>query len=283
MKADRFIVRAMSRSEIDLAVEWAAREGWNPGLHDADAFHAADAGAFLVGELDGEAVATISVVQYGTGFGFLGFYIVKPAWRGKGFGLRVWNAGMERLTGRNIGLDGVVAQQDNYRKSGFRLAYRNVRYEGRTGGKPSARPEIVDLDGLALEQVLSYDKPFFPDDRTAFLKTWLKQPGRVALGVKKAGHLAGYGMVRACRTGYKIGPLFADSPELAENLFHEMIARVEPGQRVYLDTPEVNREAVALAERHGMQVVFETARMYTGPFPDLPLDRLFGVTTFELG
>jgi hypothetical protein len=29
--------------------------------------------------------------------------------------------------------------------------------------------------------------------------------------------------------------------------------------------------------------VFETARMYTGPIPPLRLDRVFGVTTFELG
>jgi len=45
----------------------------------------------------------------------------------------------------------------------------------------------------------------------------------------------------------------------------------------------MNRDAVALAEKHKMKLVFETARMYTGIFPDLPLNRLFGVTTFELG
>ncbi len=41
--------------------------------------------------------------------------------------------------------------------------------------------------------------------------------------------------------------------------------------------------ALALAERHAMNVAFETARMYTGSPPALPLARLFGVTTFELG
>jgi len=45
----------------------------------------------------------------------------------------------------------------------------------------------------------------------------------------------------------------------------------------------VNSEAVALAERHGMKVVFETARMYRGDRPALPLERVFGITTFELG
>jgi hypothetical protein len=40
---------------------------------------------------------------------------------------------------------------------------------------------------------------------------------------------------------------------------------------------------VALAERYDMTVSFETARMYTGEMPDIPLNRLFGVTSFEIG
>ena len=96
------------RQEIDLAVEWAAAEGWNPGLHDAECFYAADPEGFLVGKVGCESVVCISVVTYGTGFGFLGFYIVKPEFRGKGYGLSLWNAGMKRLQGRTVGLDGVL-------------------------------------------------------------------------------------------------------------------------------------------------------------------------------
>ena len=42
-------------------------------------------------------------------------------------------------------------------------------------------------------------------------------------------------------------------------------------------------DAVALAGDHGLSPVFETARMYTGPIRPLRLERVFGVTTFELG
>ena len=76
----------------------------------------------------------ISAVRYGSGFGFIGFYIVRPNFRGQGYGLQIWNAAMARLAGRTIGLDGVVAQQDNYRKSGFVLAWNNARFEGLGGG-----------------------------------------------------------------------------------------------------------------------------------------------------
>ncbi len=278
-----FTIRTMSRQEVDIAVEWAAREGWNPGLHDAACFHAADPEGFLVGMLGDEAVATISAVKYGEGFGFMGFYIVAPEHRGNGFGMQIWNAAMQRLRGRNIGLDGVVAQQDNYRKSGFKLAYRNIRYQG-TGGK-SAAPDsrIVPLSALPFETLLAYDQPFFPDSRENFLRCWSQLPDSTALGILHQGKLAGYGVVRACRSGHKIGPLFADDAELAEALFVALQARMPQDATIFLDTPETNPAAIALAQRHGMTVSFETARMYTGNFPELPMRRMFGVTTFELG
>ncbi len=164
-----YVIRTMKRSEIDLAVEWAAGEGWNPGLHDAGCYHAADPNGFLIGTLSGKPIATLSVVKYGETFGFLGFYIVSPEFRGQGYGLQIWNAGLNYLAGRNIGLDGVVDQQENYKKSGFKLAYRNVRYEGTGGGEYPEETGIVDLAALPFETVDAYDRPFFPDKRTGFI------------------------------------------------------------------------------------------------------------------
>ena len=258
-------------------------EGWNPGIHDADCFYAADPNGFLIGLLDEEPIATISAVNMARSFGFLGFYIVKPEYRGKGYGIRIWNAGLKYLEGRNVGLDGVVAQQENYKKSGFKLAYRNIRYEGSGCGTVSKRPEIVNLSSLAFEDVEAFDRSFFPADRTEFIQCWINQPGCNALGILQNGKLAGYGVLRRCRSGYKMGPLFADSPELAESLFMALCSGIESTESVYLDVPEVNRSAIQLAERHHMKVVFETARMYKGREPDLSLNRLFGVTSFELG
>jgi len=202
MQQNGYTIRPMTRPEIDLAVEWAAAEGWNPGLHDAGSFHAADPEGFLVGLLDGEPVATISGVRYGQDFGFIGFYIVKPTYRGQGYGLHIWNAAMQRLAGRTVGLDGVVAQQDNYRKSGFALAWNNARYEGVGGGARSADDAIVPLATVPFEALDAYDQAFFPDDRRAFLRAWIGQPGAAALGLVQDGRLAGYGVLRPCRSGF---------------------------------------------------------------------------------
>lgn len=280
-----YTIRMMTRRDLDIAVRWAAAEGWNPGRHDADCFYATDPSGFLMGWLDDEPIAAISIVKYGSSFGFLGFYIVKPAFRGQGYGFQIWQAGLNDLKGRTIGLDGVVAQQPNYLKSGFELAYRNIRYEG-FGCDVASQPstiQTVPLSSLSLDSIIAYDRPFFPDDRQTFLQAWINQPDCTALGVVENQTLVGYGILRPCIQGYKVGPLFAENADIADALLNALVTKVEPGQPFYLDVPEVNPAAVAIAQKYGMTSMFETARMYCPTIPQLQTHKIFGVTTFELG
>ncbi len=280
---EKFKIRVMQRSEIDLAIDWAAREGWNPGLYDAHCFYSADQKGFLIGLLGDEPIAIISVVKYGITFAFLGFYIVKPECRGKGYGIKIWDAGMNSLVGRTVGLDGVVAQQDNYKKSGFKLAYRNIRFEGISKKTSQLPPDIIPLSLIPFEELYEYDKHFFPDNRKNFLKCWVNQPESWAFAIKQDDELKGYGVIRLCRKGYKIGPLFADTADLAEKLYSSLTSSVPHGSAIFIDTPEVNSDAVDLAKSNGMNLSFETARMYRGEFPNLPINKIFSVTSFELG
>jgi ribosomal protein S18 acetylase RimI-like enzyme len=274
------VLRAMSEADLALALEWAAAEGWNPGLHDAHCFYSADPQGFFVGERDGLPIGCVSAVRYGSGFGFLGLYIVKAEHRGQGFGLVLWRAALDHLGDRVIGLDGVVAQQENYRRSGFRLAFRNIRQKGRGGGE--APPGLTELAAVPIGEILRYDETAFPAPRAEFLKSWISQPGSVALGVVDGRRLEGYGVLRACREGFKIGPLFADDEKTADRLAAGLMAHA-PGAPVFLDTPEANPGALALAARYAMAPVFETARMLKNGAPAMQVERCFGVTTFELG
>lgn len=271
----------MSPADLDAAIDWAAAEGWNPGLHDAARFRAADPAGFLALHEDGRPVASISVVRYGAGFGFLGLYIVRPEYRGRGLGLALWQAGMAHLDGCTVGLDGVLAQQANYARSGFALAHRNVRYAGRPTPSASADPRVRPVDETMLPALEAFDRAHFPAPRPAFLRGWLLGEGHVGRALVADGAVVGYGVRRACRDGAKIGPLFARDAAAAEALALSLIEGVTG--TVALDVPEPNAEAVALAGRLGLAPVFETARMYRGPAPDLPLEQVFGITTFELG
>ena len=277
-------IRNVSRSEMSQLIDWAADEGWNPGLHDAACFYETDPKGFFIGELRGEPVGCISAVAYNDAFGFVGFYIVRPEFRGLGYGFRLWQAAMEYMKGRNVGLDGVVAQQENYQKSGFHFAYNNIRYEFKTLDLPmkGSSPPVVPLSQVGFDELAAYDGAVFSVERRRFLQPWISQSGGVALGSLRDGRLSGYGLLRSCRSGCKIGPLFADTAEIADALFGALVQQV-PGAVVYLDVPAVNPAAMALAQKYQMQPVFETARMYTGGPPKVLLDKVFGVTSFELG
>ena len=278
-----YIIRSMIKSELDFAIELAAIEGWNPGLYDSDCFYAADKNGFLLGLLNDEPIACLSAVKYDDSFGFLGLYIVKKSYRGKGYGSKLWHVGLDYLRGCNIGLDGVIEQQGNYRKSGFQAAYRNIRYQGLTGGQFPNNSKLIKLANIPFTQIHLYDLAFFPTDRASFLKLWLTQANSVALGIVQQNQLLAYGLIRPCREGYRIGPLFADNPELAETLWLGLIASVKANQPVFIDMGENNPHAHSLAESHKMQIVFETSRMYNQYMPELDFERMYGITSLELG
>ena len=283
-------IRPMTQADLATAIGWAAAEGWNPGLADAGPFFAEDPGGFLMGWLGDQPVASISVIRYGpnsggNGFGFLGFYIVAPRYRGQGHGIALWRAGMARLEGRVVGLDGVVDQKANYAKSGYVLAHRNIRYGGVVAVDAPTDPRLVTPEDPGA--ITAFDQSFFPAPRARFLAAWLEAPGHVVRALVEDGEITGYGVLRPCREGAKIGPLFAANEADAGLLFRALAAQAPksagiPGP-VFLDPPEPNAAALRLAERHGMSPSFETARMYRGPAPDLPLRRIFGITSFELG
>jgi GNAT superfamily N-acetyltransferase len=279
---DDFQVRTMRQNELAFALELAAREGWNPGLHDAECFFAADPGGFLIGELVGEPVGCISAVSYAGRYGFVGLYIVRPEFRRQGYGLRLWQAAMARLRGHNIGLDGVPAQQGNYVRSGFRHAHRSVRYRGEA--KPAAiHGSVGPAAEVPFETISDFDRQVFPERRDMFLRSWLAQPMAGSYVAREGARLTGYTVVRRCQEGWKIGPLAADEPIVARRLYEAAAAHALHGESIFVDVPEANPGTNAFLAELGLTPVFETARMYTGPDPEIELPKLFGVTTFELG
>jgi GNAT superfamily N-acetyltransferase len=274
----------MRREDLPFALDWAAAEGWNPGLSDAACFLAADPDGFLLAEVAGEPVGCVSAVRYGDGFGFLGFYIVRPGHRGRGHGLALWRAAMARLQPGTVGLDGVVAQQANYQRSGFALLHRNIRYGAARPLPPAVQgaPDIRPAADLPFAAIAAFDRRFFPASRDGFLQAWLTAPGHVARVATGPAGIEGLGVLRPCRAGSKIGPLFAWDGATARAIFAALLRAAPPGQ-VFLDLPEPNADAVAMAVAAGMAPAFETARMYAGAAPALPIEGIYGITSFELG
>ncbi|ASJ75706.1 GNAT family N-acetyltransferase [Granulosicoccus antarcticus] len=284
-------IKTADLSDMQLLMDWATREGWNPGLEDHELFFQSDPGGFLMAFDKTVPVAGISVVRTDKQFGFLGLYICPPQYRGLGYGWAVWQAGMQHLDDRIVGLDGVVEQQANYAKSGFESLYRNIRYAGSTTKlkRDAAANELETgmrcrpVSQSDREAIIRLDAKVHAHRREQMLDSWIcKTKTRFSLVCLVDDCIEGFATIRQCHEGYKVGPLIGLSPQIAQALLIELVRESEADQ-IVLDVPEPNQAAVSLAEKYGLSPVFETARMVKGGRPEYWLDGLFGVTSFELG
>lgn len=279
-------IGAMTRSEVDVLGQWAASEGWNPGHNDLDIAWKTDSGAFIALRRGEELLGGGTIFSYDGDFGFMGLFILRPDVRGQGLGAWLWNERVRRLKQRlnpdaSIGMDGVLAMVPFYARGGFAIAYRDLRFEGvaPTLAEPLG---LSPLSAVPFETLAAYDRSLVPAARERFLGFWLDQPGAIGRCLLDHGKLRAYGLVRPCVSGYKVGPLFAETPAEAEHVLTGLLAAI-PGEQVQLDVPETNTAGLALAAKFGLVESFACARMYNGPDPGLPTQRIFGVTSFEFG
>jgi len=286
LNSTNFSLRQLDFQQVETLVSWAAAEGWNPGPHDALAFWQTDPEGFVGYFEQDELIAGGSIVSYDGLFGFMGFFIVKPEYRSKGIGKQLWLSRRDRLlkrlqNGASIGMDGVLAMQDFYRKGGFELAFRDERYE-RKGETFNVHKNITSYSEKYLQKLQLMDSFCFGVPRTKFLHYWLQLPESRTFTFIENQELKGYVLLRKAGTGYKIGPLFAETFTVAEALYQACLNAVL-NESVFLDIPVTNPHAVKLVNAYQAEYVFECGRMYYGKPPTIPIQKIFGITTFELG
>ncbi len=274
--------RTATQDELKTILNWAAEEGWNPGLEDAAAFWQADPEGFFVATVDGELAAAISVVTHTADFAFLGLYIARPAFRGQGIGYGLWQHALTHAGARVVGLDGVPDQQDNYATSGFELFSATTRFTGEVTARESdsvrlAAPEdvaaLIDLEAAAS----GVRKP-------AYLAAWFAPAeSRQTWVMQDADGVAGFCTARRCCEGVKIGPLWAQREKDAVALMAHVAATM--GGPVTLDVPDTSASLKALCLALDLTPGFATARMYRGtpvPIGDAS-GGYFAGSTLELG
>lgn len=274
-----FRCRNATLPEVSMMLDWAAKEGWNPGLDDAKPFYQADPDGFFVAETADTVVAAISVVNHSDDHAFLGLYLCLPEYRGRGIGFGLWTHALAHAGDRTVGLDGVPAQEANYRTSGFILAGRTCRWTGQfepvdTGfvlAEPGDYADIAELDRAATGV-----------RRDRFLRAWLENgPTRKTVFLRRGGAVTGFATARACRTGCKIGPIIAPDVHEAEHLARQAAASIAE-THVTIDVPASAEHFADLLAQKGFEQNFNTARMYRGTAPNA-LGTLHAVASLELG
>jgi len=270
-------------------IEMAAQEGWNPGIHDAKTFFEIDPEGFLGVYEKSRLIGGGAIVRHSDQFGFMGLFLMAPEFRGRGIGRKLWYERRNRLLERlgdnaSIGMDGVSAMVDFYREGGFEPQYLSSRFQ------TTASLTLTEIDGHVtpiydadLEDISDLDRRCFPGERPAYLSAWLRQPGAQSLCYRQEnGKVAGFGTLRPCREGSKIGPLFAETPDVAKALMAALLLTAKDAT-VSMDVPSRNPIASQLCKQFEMKSVFECTRMYFGPKPTYDPSLIYGLTSFELG
>ncbi|XP_078354612.1 holothin acyltransferase-like [Oculina patagonica] len=297
---EEFKIRLIETKEEyeSVIINAMVKEGWRPGLKDAECYHACDPTAAFVGELNGKPIGCITVTKYGDSFAFGGCYIVSKEHRGTAYSRKIFDAAFASVKPpRSIGISALLELEKMYKRKGFRSHFYGARFVfhlptaiTRFSEASERSPvKIKRIEEVNSEALFMYDTAVFGFKRRAFLSKWLGVTGSHArVAIDSEGSIVGYTVARPMfvkEEGYKIGPLFADSEPIAEKLlkavFEELLGQGDPAVVVSLDT--LTKKATELGERLQGKRSMELVYMVMGDPPDACFDKSFGYTTIELG
>lgn len=275
-------IRNLTLQEMVFPMEVAQKEGWNPGLYDGAAFYQADPEGFFIAELDGGMAGGISAVRYGDGMVFIGNHFVLPPFRGRGIGKALWEYAIASAGEKDIGVNGLTEGKSFYESYGFRSVCNIIRYRGSIFLEGRFSDDVYFAHDIDFRVLAAFDAGFFGAPRGQFLKSWLETPAIESLCVLKDGELQGWGCMRRCREGWRLGPVFARQFAYAEELLRRFALKTI-AEDVYIDIPENNVQAIKLAFSMGMTPMEARLRMRRGEEIVEPLDQIYGFTTMDIG
>jgi len=307
---------------VEYFYHWPKQEQWNPGANGDElqqVFYRTDADGFFVGTIaDSESpgkekvVSIVSAVRYGEDSGWVGFYIVAPEHRGQGYGLVVFRHALAHMANRPyVGLDAVLQQTENYKASGFtNISWENERRSGNThhivekllAYEHFNSGTVVDAGEAPLDQLNELERRYSGWDRPQFVENWIKfhtdnaQHGRFSVAIVDDGCVLGYGCVRPATTSFRVGPLFAETAEVAKAILYKLAklasqAISQPDNQIAssvkavldVDICVANPQAVTIFDELKMPNTFTTLRMWKGKQPEVDVNIIYGVTTLEVG
>lgn len=282
-------VRPLTRDELDVVLSWAVDAGWNPGLHDADALWAADPDALWGVEVDGMLVGAGATVRRGSRAGGVGLLLVEPSHRSRGIGSLTFpflvDGALSRLeAGAGLVLDCPESYQDFCERFGFVPVRRVARSTAvaTLGRRGPYTGQLRALAQLPFDRVVAYDAKFSGGERPDFLRAWMTPKGGLGLGAYEAGWLIGMAILRPAHDGYRIGPFYAESRDIAEDLFVALSGTVV-GQKLVLDVPLEDPDIVAFASSKGFTLAAQAVHMQLGQVVEGPREQVYGESTLEYG
>ena len=223
--------------------------------------------------------------------GFIAFYVTNKTWRGKGIGRKVFDLSCQALGKRQLTLNGALDRQGMYVAGGFKVStFTLVTYEGsikelKLDEEEFQKKETIEVSTIkdvGFQKILDYDQKIHPMPRRKALK-WFTDFSHVALAVTKDGVVQGWGSLYKAHRGFRLMPLYADSPELARVLLHKLVKSVSNNMEAGIEVafPDDNKDAKAMFEELGMTRGQQNKRMFTEFDVPIQNQRVYSVLNYH--
>jgi GNAT superfamily N-acetyltransferase len=273
----------------DLPAILSLREsvGWTPHEWAMRAVIGQGDTIFVVAEDDGGGIAAMgSGIVYPPSIGFIGNMVVAPALRRRGVGSEILDAvagWLSRAGCDRLELNATDEGRPLYERHGFAsrgtsaavgISRRALR---RLGPASEARPIWLE----DLERLAAYDRPRFGGDRSRLLELLTTDGIARGLLVERDGEMAGYAFLQA--EDHRLGPMVADTPEMAVGLVAAMFEAEPELADVRLNLPPGNAGGAEWLKRVRVAMADWDGRMCRGPEIPRRDETIYQMTVGPLG
>lgn len=236
----------MNPTDFQEINQWCIDEGWNIGIHDSEIYYKIDPSGHCIAKTnENEKVASLSLIKHSPPFFTLGPFIVHKAYRGQGIGEALWNIAIARMSQEHpdahIALYAVSEQVERYKKAGFvpAIAIQRWYLDSKTSFIPSFHNQCFAITDELIPDVSKYYQAHYVANRELLLKELLLKPETNGLGFMDDNVIKGFGFIRPCVRGFRIGALIADTPEIAQSLIAGLLIFAKRAP-VFIDVPGSN-------------------------------------------
>ena len=286
----------------DYILDSLKRLTWLPGKMDDELFWIAgpEGAGVYVGELNGEMITGVAMLQQNDTYGWVGFYFCEEEHRGKGFAFKTWKTARAAIDPKiNLGLDSVVSVAPLYEREGFKRAWKGSNYYLFVTFILQAYSNMTPPDdGIIIKSATEIDfaklKLYVEDvigfkfARAGILEKWITLPTHTAIvAVNDNGDVVGFATIRETinvrEDGYRLAPVLADNGNIARFLLLKLAKGVESIQTFVIQIPyEINVEAKRIVDEVKGEHKSDTIRMYTGGELPIKKEKYFGVFSDQL-
>ncbi len=231
MALSDFEIGHLSADDLADADALVREAGWNQTVDDWRTF--LDYGTAYAIRDKGKVIATAATLPYGGKFAWISMVLIAGYYRRQGLGTKLMRHCLYDLLSANLipVLDATPAGRDVYTGLGFEdsWGYRRLLLKDRNI-IPAVEEDVAveAISDSAWQQLCEYDASVFGADRSQILTRLRGRLPEAEFCVWRGGHIVGFLLGRMGRKAAQLGPLVAESEEIACALLAQALEMVSP-------------------------------------------------------